>query len=140
MGAGPGGLRRRQGRARALHRLRRSTTSRIAREDDMVILMRGLLAAAAFGLMSAPTLAADKVLAIVVKGLDNPFFEQIHKGCEKWNGENTGKGYTCFYTGPASSADEAGEIQIVDDLLNKPDIAAIAISPSNAPLMAKLLR
>ena len=79
-------------------------------------------------------------MAIVVKGLDNPFFEQIHLGCEKWNGENAGKGYTCLYTGPASSADEAGEVQIVEDLLNRPDVVAIAISPSNAPLMAKLLQ
>jgi ribose transport system substrate-binding protein len=100
----------------------------------------GLLASAALVLFAGAAPAADKTLAIVVKGLDNPFFEQIHLGCEKWNAENAGKGYRCFYTGPASSADEAGEIQIVDDLLNKPEIAAIAISPSNAPLMAKLLR
>lgn len=84
--------------------------------------------------------AEDKTLAIVVKGLDNPFFEQINKGCQKWNAENAGKGYTCLYTGPASSADEVGEVQIVEDLLNRPDVAAIAISPSNAPLMAKMLR
>ncbi len=25
-----------------------------------------------------------KTLAIVVKGLDNPFFEQINLGCKKW--------------------------------------------------------
>lgn len=42
--------------------------------------------------------------------------------------------------GPASSADEAGEVQIVEDLLNRADVAAIAISPSNAPLMANLLK
>ncbi len=53
-------------------------------------------------------------MAIVVKGLDNPFFEQINKGCQKWNAENEGKGYTCLYTGPASSADEVGEVQIVE--------------------------
>ncbi|MBN9060404.1 MAG: substrate-binding domain-containing protein, partial [Rhizobiales bacterium] len=70
--------------------------------------------------------AEDKVLAIVVKGLDNPFFEEINKGCQKWNAENQGKGYTCLYTGPASSNDEAGEVQIVDDLLTK-GVAAIAI-------------
>lgn len=84
--------------------------------------------------------AEDKTLAIVVKGLDNPFFEQINLGCQKWNKENAQSGYTCFYTGPASSADEVGEVQIVEDLLNRPDVKAIAISPSNAPLMAKLLR
>ncbi len=33
-----------------------------------------------------------------------------------------------------------GEVQIVEDLLNRPDVVAIAISPSNAPLMAKMLR
>lgn len=90
--------------------------------------------------ISGAAWAEDKVLAIVVKGLDNPFFEQINKGCQKWNGENAGSGYTCFYTGPASSADEVGEVQIVQDLLQRPDVAAIAISPSNAPLMAKMLR
>jgi len=90
--------------------------------------------------ISGAAWAEDKVLAIVVKGLDNPFFEQINKGCQKWNGENAGSGYTCFYTGPASSADEVGEVQIVQDLLQRPDVVAIAISPSNAPLMAKMLR
>lgn len=80
-----------------------------------------------------------KTLAIVVKGLDNPFFEQIHLGCQKWQSENAGSAYTCLYTGPASSADEAGEVQIVDDLLTK-GVAAIAISPSNAPAMGNLIK
>jgi ribose transport system substrate-binding protein len=99
----------------------------------------GLLAAVAMGLGAGSAGAQDKILAIVVKGLDNPFFEQINLGCQKWNRENKGSGYTCLYTGPASSADEAGEVRIVDDLLTK-GVAAIAISPSNAPLMANLLK
>lgn len=81
----------------------------------------------------------DKTLAIVVKGLDNPFFEQINLGCQKWMEENQGSEYKCLYTGPASSADEAGEVQIVDDLLTA-GVAAIAISPSNAPAMANRVR
>ena len=40
-----------------------------------------------------------KVLAIVVKGLDNPFFEQINLGCQKWQKENPNSEYTCLYTG-----------------------------------------
>ena len=83
--------------------------------------------------------AQEKTLAIVVKGLDNPFFEQIHLGCEKWQSENPDSEYECLYTGPASSADEAGEVQIVDDLLTR-GVEAIAISPSNAPSMANLIR
>ena len=75
-----------------------------------------------------------KQLVIVVKGLDNPFFEAIHQGCEKWNSENADCEYACFYTGPASTSDEAGEAQIIQDCWLKPTTAAIAISPSNAPL------
>jgi ribose transport system substrate-binding protein len=99
-----------------------------------------LLAGAAIVAFTGSAFAEDQTLAIVVKGLDNPFFEQINLGCQKWNKENASSGYKCFYTGPASSADEVGEVQIVEDLLNRPDVKAIAISPSNAPLMARLLR
>ena len=91
-----------------------------------------LAAVAAMALGAGPALAKKQVV-IVVKGLDNPFFEAIHQGCEKWNGENANSGYHCFYTGPASTSDEAGEVQIISDLLGKPDTAAMAISPSNAP-------
>jgi ribose transport system substrate-binding protein len=91
-------------------------------------------------LMASGAMAQDKkVLAIVVKGLDNPFFEQINLGCQKWMADNPDSEYECLYTGPASSADEAGEVQIVDDLLTR-GVAAIAISPSNAPAMAKRIR
>jgi ribose transport system substrate-binding protein len=80
-----------------------------------------------------------KILAVVVKGLDNPFFTVLGDGCALWNKENPNSEYTCLYTGPASSADETGEVKIVEDLINK-GVAAIAISPSNAPAMANMLR
>ena len=96
--------------------------------------------AALLALSSSAALAQKKQLVIVVKGLDNPFFEAIHQGCEKWNKENASSPYACFYTGPASTSDEAGEAQIVQDILSKPDTAAIAISPSNAPLIANTIK
>ena len=99
-----------------------------------------LAAAAALALSAGPAMAQKKQLVIVVKGLDNPFFEAIHQGCEKWNSENADSEYVCFYTGPASTSDEAGEAQIVQDMLSRPDTAAIAISPSNAPLIAQTIR
>ena len=77
-----------------------------------------LAAAAAMALGAGPALA-KKQLVIVVKGLDNPFFEAIHQGCEKWNTENASSEYDCFYTGPASTSDEAGEAQIVQDMLEQ---------------------
>ena len=91
-------------------------------------------------LAAAPSAAQQKkTLAVVVKGLDNPFFTVLGDGCAKWNKENPKSEYECLYTGPASSADEAGEVQIVEDLINK-GVAGIAISPSNAPAMAKMLK
>lgn len=98
-----------------------------------------LIAAAALALGSGPALA-KKQLVIVVKGLDNAFFEAINQGCQKWNKENASSEYECFYTGPASTSDEAGEAQIVQDMLGKADTAAIAISPSNAKLIAQTLK
>jgi ribose transport system substrate-binding protein len=102
----------------------------------------GLLAAAAALVMSvgAATAQDKKQLVIVVKGLDNAFFEAINQGCQKWNGENPDSEYECFYTGPASTSDEAGEAQIIADLLANPNTAAMAISPSNAPLHAQTVK
>jgi ribose transport system substrate-binding protein len=100
-----------------------------------------LLAATALAIGAGSAMAQDKKqLVIVVKGLDNPFFESINQGCQKWNGENPDSEYECFYTGPASTSDEAGEAQIVQDMFSKPTTAAIAISPSNAPLIAQTIR
>jgi ribose transport system substrate-binding protein len=98
-----------------------------------------LVAAAALALGAGPALA-KKQLVIVVKGLDNPFFEAINQGCQKWNSENADSEYECFYTGPASTSDEAGEAQIVQDMLGKADTVAMAISPSNAKLIAQTLK
>jgi len=89
--------------------------------------------------LSGTAMAQKKTLAVVVKGLDNPFFTVLGNGCALWNKENPKSEYTCLYTGPASSADEAGEVQIVEDLINK-GVAGIAISPSNAPAMANMLK
>jgi ribose transport system substrate-binding protein len=99
-----------------------------------------LLTVAVLALTAGQALAAKKQLVIVVKGLDNPFFEAINQGCQKWNKENPTSEYECFYTGPASTSDEAGEAQIVQDMLGKSETAAIAISPSNAKLIAQTLK
>ncbi|MDB5612994.1 MAG: sugar transporter substrate-binding protein [Devosia sp.] len=100
-----------------------------------------LVAVATLSLGVAPTFAqAKKQLVIVVKGLDNPFFEAINQGCQKWNSENADSAYECFYTGPASTSDEAGEAQILQDMLSNPNTAALAVSPSNAPLIANTIK
>ena len=101
------------------------------------LILMAATAALSFGASEA---MAKKQLVIVVKGLDNPFFEAINQGCQKWNGENPDSEYECFYTGPASTSDEAGEAQIVQDMLTKADTVAMAISPSNAKLIAQTLK
>src|SRR5512143_3648314 len=105
-------------------------------KKTVLILAGVVLVAFAF---SGPAMAQKKTLAVVVKGLDNPFFTVLGDGCALWNKENPKSEYTCLYTGPASSADEAGEGQIDEDLINK-GVASIAISPSNAPAMANMLK
>ena len=98
-----------------------------------------LAAAVALAIGAGPAMAQKKTLAVVVKGLDNPFFTVLGNGCKKWNDENPNSEYECLYTGPALSSDEAGEVQLVEDLINK-GVAGIAISPSNAPAMANILK
>jgi ribose transport system substrate-binding protein len=99
----------------------------------------GLVAAIAVALGAGQAMAQKKTLAVVVKGLDNPFFTVLGNGCAKWNEENPDSEYECLYTGPALSSDEAGEVQLVQDLIAQ-GVAGIAISPSNAPAMASMLR
>jgi ribose transport system substrate-binding protein len=96
-------------------------------------------AAALAMLTTGGAYAQKKTLAVVVKGLDNPFFTVMGQGCADWNAANPDSEYECLYTGPALSSDEAGEVQIVQDLINS-GAAGIAISPSNAPAMANMIR
>ena len=70
-------------------------------------------------MLASSAYAADKTLALVVKGLDNPYFDLMHQGCDRANKELNKQGYTCYYTGPATAADESAEVQIIDDLLTK---------------------
>ncbi|MGN6548813.1 MAG: sugar-binding protein [Pararhizobium sp.] len=102
-----------------------------------------LVSVAALGVLALSSVsgsAADtKTLALVVKGLDNPYFDLMHQGCERANKELKAKGYECYYTGPATAADEGAEVQIIDDLLTK-GVAAIAVSPSNAPAIGQVIR
>jgi ribose transport system substrate-binding protein len=90
--------------------------------------------------LAGGAMAQDKkILAVVVKGLDNPFFTVMGQGCADWNAANPDSEYECLYTGPALSSDEAGAVQVVQDLISR-GVAGIAISPSNAPAMANMLR
>ena len=98
-----------------------------------------LAAIGSLAMLASPTFAADKTLALVVKGLDNPYFDLMHQGCERANKELNKQGFTCYYTGPATAADESAQVQIIDDLLTK-GVAGIAISPANAPAVAEALR
>lgn len=99
-----------------------------------------LAGAAIAAMLTSGAYAQDKKeLAVVVKGLDNPFFTVLGSGCTDWNAAHPDSEYICTYNGPALSSDEAGEVQLVQDLINK-GVAGIAISPSNAPAMAKMLK
>jgi ribose transport system substrate-binding protein len=102
--------------------------------------MLALAGLAIVGALAGSAFAQDKkILAVVVKGLDNPFFTVMGQGCADWNEAHADSEYECLYTGPALSSDESGEVQIVQDLISR-GVAGIAISPSNAPAMANMLK
>lgn len=92
-----------------------------------------------FGLAAADSSAQKKTLAVVVPGLDNPFFSEVGLGCEKWNSDHQDSEYECFFTGPPLSSDVAGQVQILADLFAK-NVAGIAIWPSDASAVAATIR
>lgn len=100
--------------------------------------MRALLTAGtALVLMGGTTAATaqDMTLALVPKAMNNPFFDLARDGCEAAAAEMDG--VTCLYIGPSEHT-EMEQIQIVQDLITR-GVDGIAVSPSNAPAMAKAL-
>jgi ribose transport system substrate-binding protein len=63
-------------------------------------MKKALLLAASVAVLalvvSGPAMAQKKTLAVVVKGLDNPFFTVLGNGCELWNKENPNSEYKCL--------------------------------------------
>jgi ribose transport system substrate-binding protein len=100
--------------------------------------MKRLLTAAAVVGMLAPIAAQadDLTFALVPKAMNNPFFDLARDGCFKAQAEL--EGVTCEYIGPGEHT-ELEQIQIVQDLITR-GVDGIAVSPSNAPAMAKVLK
>jgi len=99
-----------------------------------------LLAAAALAVIGAPVLASAQtkmVFALVPKNMNNPFFDQARDGCKKAEKESGGK-IECYYIGPGEHGGGDEQVQVVQDLITK-KVNGIAVSPSNAPAMAKVL-
>jgi len=86
--------------------------------------------------MTGTALAQDKLrLALVPKAMNNPFFDLARDGCQKAQEEDAS--IECVYIGPSEHT-EMEQIQIVQDLISQ-GVDGIAVSPSNAPAMAKAL-
>ena len=87
--------------------------------------------------MTGTAVAQDKLrLALVPKAMNNPFFDLARDGCKK--AEQDDASIECVYIGPGEHT-EMEQIQIVQDLISQ-GVDGIAVSPSNAPAMAKALR
>jgi len=99
--------------------------------------MKKMLAAAALAAFIAPmAVQADYTFALVPKAMNNPFFDLARDGCYKAQEELDD--VTCEYIGPGEHT-ELEQIQIVQDLITK-GVDGIAVAPSNAPAMAKVLK
>jgi len=99
--------------------------------------MKKLLIAAVFAAITTPIAAqAEYTFALVPKAMNNPFFDLARDGCFKAQDELDD--VTCEYIGPGEHT-ELEQIQIVQDLITK-GVDGIAVAPSNAPAMAKVLK
>ena len=99
--------------------------------------MKKLLLALAMTIaIPGAAVAADKTFALVPKAMNNPFFDLARDGCYKAQEELAD--VTCEYIGPGEHT-ELEQIQIVQDLITK-GVDGIAVAPSNAPAMAKVLK
>lgn len=99
--------------------------------------MKRLALAAIAATVALPALAQDDPLqlALVPKAMNNPFFDLARDGCMK--AQEDIEGIECVYIGPGEHT-ELEQIQIVQDLISQ-GVDGIAVSPSNAPAMAKAL-
>src|ERR1700687_366278 len=104
-------------------------------------MKKTLIAVAMAGLFGLPGLASAAdgklVFALVPKNMNNPFFDQARDGCKKAEKESAGK-IECLYIGPGEHGGGDEQVQVVQDLITK-KVNGIAVSPSNAPAMAKAL-
>jgi ribose transport system substrate-binding protein len=78
---------------------------------------------------------AEQTFALVPKAMNNPFFDLARDGC--YQAQDELDDVTCEYIGPGEHT-ELEQIQIVQDLITK-GVDGIAVAPSNAPAMAKVL-
>lgn len=97
--------------------------------------MKRLLTAAAIAALVPAVASAEYTFALVPKAMNNPFFDLARDGCYKAQEELDD--VTCEYIGPGEHT-ELEQIQIVQDLITK-GVDGIAVAPSNAPAMAKVL-
>lgn len=104
-------------------------------------MRKTLIAAIAAGLaLAGGTALADShgklKLALVPKAMNNPFFDLARDGCYK--AQEEADDIECVYIGPSEHT-EIEQIQIVQDLISQ-GVDGIAVAPSNAPAMAKVLK
>ena len=101
------------------------------------ILLAAAAAVTVFGLPVVASAQGKAVYALVPKNMNNPFFDQARDGCKKAEKESGGK-IECMYIGPGEHGGGDEQVQVVQDLITK-KVNGIAVSPSNAPAMAKAL-
>ncbi|MGP1395362.1 MAG: sugar-binding protein [Inquilinaceae bacterium] len=95
------------------------------------------VATAAVLAMPVAAMAQDTMtFALVPKAMNNPFFDLARDGCMQAQEELDN--VECLYIGPGEHTEQE-QIQIVQDLITR-RVDGIAVAPSNAPAMARVLR
>lgn len=99
--------------------------------------MKKLMTAVLMASIALPgvAMAQEYEFALVPKAMNNPFFDLARDGC--FAAEEELADVDCTYIGPGEHT-ELEQIQIVQDLITQ-GVDGIAVSPSNAPAMARAL-
>ena len=101
----------------------------------LILLTASTLLAVGSFLPTTTTLAADKkVFALVPKGINVPFYNDVEKGGKE---EAAKLGVECLYTGSPNS-DEAEQVQILRDLITK-GVSGIAVAPVNGDAVVSVI-
>jgi ribose transport system substrate-binding protein len=93
------------------------------------------LLAAGVSLCGCGERTGTSTFALVPKAMNNPFFDQARDGCKQAEAELDG--VECLYIGPSEHTEQE-QVQIVVDLITR-GVDGIAVSPSNAPAIARVL-
>lgn len=94
-----------------------------------------LLVAAALGALAGCNREKKRVIAVIPKGQAHLFWQSVHAGAVKAARESN---VEIFWNGPASEADVAAQLQIVERMVSRP-VDAVVVAPTDKTALSSVV-